>query len=220
MKKFMRLLLAMTLVATCFITTTAFAANDDNMQPVIDEHTAVLVENGIPRLISAEEAEKLLAEEVVESVNTNIADETSIISTNAANSLNYRYVPSSTSTVLDYSQRKKVTPDHQGYCTITYGESYTFTRTFSAEIKIPLQNAVTASIGASVSGSNQASFSATYTVPAGKTGYVQFTPKIKKTYGTMQTLRNNVVTNTSSLTVNDPVLAGSFCDGLYQLVTT
>lgn len=59
-------LLSLSLVAGFLMTimsgTMAFAVNTDENATVLTEENAVIVENGIPRIISSEEAEKLLAD--------------------------------------------------------------------------------------------------------------------------------------------------------------
>ena len=59
-------LLSLSLVAGFLMTimsgTMAFAVNADENANVLTAENAVIVENGIPRIISSEEAEKLLAD--------------------------------------------------------------------------------------------------------------------------------------------------------------
>ncbi|MGI6180565.1 MAG: hypothetical protein ACOYIE_00645 [Agathobaculum sp.] len=216
MKKFIHFFVAMMFTFTCFSATTAFAA-DDPTPLTLDEHTAILIENGIPRLISNEEAEQLLASEDTKTFDACVTDESPVESAPARASA-YRYVVDSTSTGYNYSMRKKVTPDVMGPAVLNYAESCTFTRTYSAGVSASIANAVSVTLGAAASSTNNTSVSYNYDVPDGKIGYIQFTPRIKTSFGRIQTLSGGSVSSSSSLTVYDPVIANSFCDGLYQLI--
>lgn len=122
----------------------------------------------------------------------------------------------------------KITADVKGKATISYGnmttvsESFTVSGTTTTEA---IKNKIRLGAGFTwnKSATSNSSFGITYTVPAGKTGYITFTPKYNKTVGTYRVrfyLENRLLTDDSySVTAKSPIsLSNGFADGTYALV--
>lgn len=136
------------------------------------------------------------------------------------------YTKISTSKVNGKSQ--KVSPDVKGKASITYGNTCTVSETFSISGKAASDMAkkkIRAEAGFTwtKSVSTNSSFSVSYSVPKGKTGYVKFTPKMNKTTGTYREriyFENRLMSDESHpATATSPIkLSNGFADGTYALV--
>ena len=78
-------------------------------------------------------------------------------------------------------------------------------------------NSISATINLTKSASSTPSFTVTYTIAAGKTGYVVFTPRKRTTVGTLEEF-SSYGYKTYKVTVVDPVKISAYADGLYQLI--
>lgn len=151
-------LLSLSLVAGFLMTimsgTMAFAVNTDENATVLTEENAVIVENGIPRIISSEEAEKLLAdgletEAALHQEQDQIIDDENIVNTyQTARATGYNFKVTNQATALWASDQQRVTPQFVGPATITSGESHTFTASYSGGITFT--SAVIDSISATI----------------------------------------------------------------------
>lgn len=116
---------------------------------------------------------------------------------------------------LDYSKKKTVSPSVKGPATISKGYSASCGYTASAS----LSSSERSKIGGTWSVSSNSSFSVTFSVPRGKTGYVSFTPKYKKITARRISYVNATVVKDEKIYIYQPVKAGSYADGLYELST-
>lgn len=222
-------LLSLSLVAGFLMTimsgTMAFAVNADENANVLTAENAVIVENGIPRIISSAEAEKLLAdgqetETVLLHEQEQIIHDESIVDTyQTARATGYNFKVTNQATALWASDQKRVTPMVVGPATISSGESHTFTASYSGGITFTpaVLDSISATINLTKSASSNSSFTVTYTIAAGKTGYVVFTPKKRTTVGTLEEF-SSYGYKTYKITVVDPVKIYAYADGLYQLI--
>lgn len=205
--------------------TMAFAVNADENANVLTAENAVIVENGIPRIISSAEAEKLLAdgqeaETVLLHEQEQIIHDESIVDTyQTARATEYNFKVTNQATALWASDQKRVTPMVVGPATISSGESHTFTASYSGGITFTpaVLDSISATINLTKSASSNSSFTVTYTIAAGKTGYVVFTPKKRTTVGTLEEF-SSYGYKTYKITVVDPVKISAYADGLYQLI--
>lgn len=128
------------------------------------------------------------------------------------------YYETSGSDVLRYDLAKYVTPEYTGPCQITYGESQTFTSTFSGSLTLQIKLKVIADIGGSYSysASSSAQISATYTVPEFETARIRFVPRMRHTVG-IYSYDSFTNYNVEAYIVKK---VNGFADGLYQKVTT
>ncbi len=137
----------------------------------------------------------------------------------------YRY--EQTYSYTDSGSSVKVTPDVIGPATITYGNSTTVTESFSAAISLNAEAKRVIKGGASFtwnsSASTSTSFGLTYSVPAGKTGYIKFTPYRNVTVGE---LYEDVFYNGTYMSTLDQgisygyspkKLSNGFADGIFAL---
>lgn len=219
-KRFLSLAIVASFLMTFMTGTMAFAAGtkDDEAMPVLTENNAVLVENGLARIISNEEAETLLAEgrEAEATYAEQIADISALENVDMGNVTRsvYEFEVLNQATAFWGSDQVRITPYVVGPCTITTGESHTFTASFSGSISFstPVIEAIDASIELIMSAANNTEFTVGYSVPAGETGYVLFTPRKRTTVG-------NVIMGpiATKVTVVDPVKVGTHADGIYQL---
>ena len=205
-------LLSLSLVAGFLMTimsgTMAFAVNTD-----------------IPRIISSEEAEKLLAdgletEAALHQEQDQIIDDENIVNTyQTARATGYNFKVTNQATALWASDQKRVTPMVVGPATISSGESHTFTASYSGGITFTpaVLDSISATINLTKSASSNSSFTVTYTIAAGKTGYVVFTPRKRTTVGTLEEF-SSYGYKTYKITVVDPVKISAYADGLYQLI--
>lgn len=192
---------------------------------VLTAENAVIVENGIPRIISSAEAEKLLAdgqetETVLLHEQEQIIHDESIVDTyQTARATGYNFKVTNQATALWASDQKRVTPMVVGPATISSGESHTFTASYSGGITFTpaVLDSISATINLTKSASSNSSFTVTYTIAAGKTGYVVFTPKKRTTVGTLEEF-SSYGYKTYKITVVDPVKISAYADGLYQLI--
>ena len=202
--------------------TMAFAVNADENANVLTAENAVIVENGIPRIISSAEAEKLLAdgqeaETVLLHEQEQIIHDESIVDTyQTARATEYNFKVTNQATALWASDQKRVTPMVVGPATISSGESHTFTASYSGGITFTpaVLDSISATINLTKSASSNSSFTVTYTIAAGKTGYVVFTPKKRTTVGTLEEF-SSYGYKTYKITVVDPVKISAYADGLY-----
>ena len=199
--------------------------NADENANVLTAENAVIVENGIPRIISSAEAEKLLAdgqetETVLLHEQEQIIHDESIVDTyQTARATGYNFKVTNQATALWASDQKRVTPMVVGPATISSGESHTFTASYSGGITFTpaVLDSISATINLTKSASSNSSFTVTYTIAAGKTGYVVFTPKKRTTVGTLEEF-SSYGYKTYKITVVDPVKISAYADGLYQLI--
>lgn len=222
-------LLSLSLVAGFLMTimsgTMAFAVNADENANVLTSENAVIVENGIPRIISSAEAEKLLADGqeaetgLLHEQEQIIHDESIVDTYQTARATEYNFKVTNQATALWASDQKRVTPMVVGPATISSGESHTFTASYSGGITFTpaVLDSISATINLTKSASSNSSFTVTYTIAAGKTGYVVFTPKKRTTVGTLEEF-SSYGYKTYKITVVDPVKISAYADGLYQLI--
>lgn len=121
----------------------------------------------------------------------------------------------------------KVSPDVVGPATVTYGESTSITESFGGEVSIVASIKTKIQAGASFNWNTSlqsgSQFSAGFSVPSGKTGYIQFRPKYNVTEGTLtQYVRTDSILDdvyTFDVWGRCPIkLATGFADGVYELV--
>ncbi len=121
----------------------------------------------------------------------------------------------------------KVTPDAVGPATITYGESVTVSEEFSVGISASatIKDAITSEVSfdwhAQLSSSSN--FTVAKQVAAGRTGYVEFTPRLMVTEGTMTRKLVHIpggVVSSSEFEAwgKSPImLATGYADGIYDV---
>lgn len=193
----------------------------------------VLVENGIPRLITYDELQRLypmnLTEQAssVKEYETDTNDslkEHDVITPNGM--YFYRYKENSGYDFLDYNDEKAVTPLVNGGedgASVSYGWSLSHSSTFSFGIDSTKINDVISGIGTSYTStaSNSQSFGATFNIGPGKTARIMFVPMKRATYGTLKYYRQlegelepKLISQEST---NAKVVkkVGSWADGLY-----
>lgn len=122
---------------------------------------------------------------------------------------------------------KKVTSDVAGPGHIDYGESTTISASYGGDLSInsSIENAIQmgASFSWEVSLQSSAQFTVGYDIPAGRTGYIEFTPYLRVSVGT---LTRKIISSTGIVTSSkdynvwgkSPIkLSSGFADGLYAL---
>jgi hypothetical protein len=138
----------------------------------------------------------------------------------------YDYRQSSTS--VGYGTPIKVSADVTGPATISYLTSKTVSCSFGGGISLSaaMQNAIKsgASFSWNTSLSTASSLSYSFSVPSGRTGYIQFTPYLNVTSGNLYQIYvssyGTTETNLGSVWGKSPKsLSNGFADGLYELVT-
>ncbi len=138
----------------------------------------------------------------------------------------YAYTFEESSTEKKLGESIKVTSDIRGPATVTYGESVTIMDSFGGDISITakIENAIEA--GASFtwnkSLSSSSQFSVAYDVPAGRIGYIKFTPYYNISSGTIvRRLYSPSLIKTDRFPGwgKSPIkLSTGFADGVYALV--
>lgn len=121
----------------------------------------------------------------------------------------------------------KITADIKGPASVSYGESVTVSDSFGGDISINAKIEDAIEGGASFTWENSlsssAQFSVTYSIPAGKTGYIQFTPYYNLSTGTIvRRLYSPSLVKTERFKGwgRSPIkLSTGFADGIYALVT-
>lgn len=143
----------------------------------------------------------------------------------------YRFVQVG-SPVEVYGASIKVSPSAVGPAEISYGTSVTISDSISCNFGTNSTIRTAISVGATVawntSVSTSAQYTMTYSVPAGKTGYIKFTPSFWKVKGTMYQQRIQTETGDITIVGEDPnveaqtpkKLSNGFADGVYALVLT
>lgn len=154
------------------------------------------------------------------SVCTNITEERQARRT----SISYSYQEDST--YVGLGSGIKVSPDVVGPGTITYGESTSVTESFGGDISIDfsIKKKIkgSASFNWNTSLQSGSQFTAGFSVPSGKTGYVRFRPRYNVTEGilTQYVTTDSLIVDTYTFEVwgQCPIkLATGFADGIYEL---
>lgn len=114
---------------------------------------------------------------------------------------------------LNYNKNQKVTPTIKGPATITSGQSKSFSYTASVSLTATERTI----IGGTWSATSNASFSASFPVPANRNGYVQFTPYYRAVTADRIYYVDATIVDTVRIYITQPVKVGSFADGLYEL---
>lgn len=136
----------------------------------------------------------------------------------------YRYSGQKGNSVVN-GARVKVSPDVKGPASLSSGYSTTVSNSFGGTFSASVGDLIkkSASFTWNISASTTKTFSVTYKVPKGKTGYVGFTPYLNKTWGIgyEDTRTQTGVISTKSATVygySPKKLKSGLADGLYALV--
>ena len=136
------------------------------------------------------------------------------------------YTYAETRTYTGLAPTEKVTPDYTGPCTITLVNSVTTTEGFGGSLSGNADVAKSIKLGASftwnTSSASATSVSGTWSVPAGKKGYIQFTPYLNVSVGnvTMYYWVGGVF-KTLDMGENwgsSPKKVGNFTDGNYEII--
>jgi hypothetical protein len=137
----------------------------------------------------------------------------------------YSYVQSYATTTT--GMPSKVTPDIVGPTTVSYGNSVSFSESFSVSVSINGEMKKVIKGGATFtwnsSATTSANFGLSYQIPAGKTGYVSFSPYYNITVGNLTTKlwQDGVcfqTTTTAATGYSPKVLANGIADGIYALM--
>lgn len=204
------------LLTVCIIPVYQSAVAADNQQYL---QNAILVENGIPRPITKAEYELLL-----EGIEVDIP--TSPIESRGISF--EKFVPEVTTRYLNGSLKTAVTPlinGENGGSKIYYGESITFTASFSLSLSSDIKKMVAVTVGGAPSAASNSSFQAVFEVPPHELGRVVFTPFYYKSSGTLQHWYQGEheldpsLSDEEFLTADLPIQVGKFADGLYELET-
>lgn len=174
----------------------AFANEENTKLSQNDEEMMILVEKGMPRLITHDELQRLYPMNISEQVSNNEYEtvlndsfsehDEDVITPNSMNW--YTYSESSGFDILDYADEKEVTPVVSGGedgSSISYGWSKTHSSTFQFGLTSTKINAILSGLGASYtrSASNSESFGATFHIGAGKQARIMFVPMKRSTQG-------------------------------------
>ena len=166
--------------------------------------------NNLKNGLYDEYIERKMLNSAIESVNIIKDTNASIRNTGSWSSIT---VKSRGSSYLNYSKTERVTPYSAGPCSISYGES----KSFSYSCNLSLTATERLDIGGTWSASSNKSFGTTYNVASGKIGYVKFTPMYRNITATRYNYFDGTLLNTENLTIKQPVKIGAFADGLYEL---
>ncbi len=207
MKKVRWLLVCVLTMTLCL--TFSVGASDNDFEP--DEVAAVLVCNGVSFPLSETELLALKSEcndnNAVSSLDISVVNQPGDINT---------YYEKSGSNGLVARKSLYVTPIVQGAASISYGQSYTITSTFTGSLGIVIKRAVVKDLGDSYSYSvaTNEEFGVTFSIPEGKYARIKFTPMMRHTVGTYYY---------DSFTSYDvdayiAIKVGKFSDGLYERV--
>lgn len=231
MKKFIVLALASSMIVS--LSAPAFAVQNANCSVINDKYkvneveseylpNVILVENGIPRQITREEYDRITTENREVSFNQPEISPYAITFD--------RYTASSSREYLDRSKKKAVTPavkgDPNNGTTISYGNSISFSASYSISLTSGEISTILSSVGGSYvkSASSNSNFGATFHVPANQIRRVYFTPYVLETKGKLQKyVQNESEANPrpqgspKSVTAKFIKKVGSFADGLYEL---
>lgn len=192
----------------------AFDSSCNNGEkPILTEEYAILVENGIAHVITLEEAEALKSQE------NNIPAE--VIPGGFSMMTDYKFNVSSRKTKFDSNLTRRVSPvSGEGVITTGFSTSYEYSYTTENGVSLTpdMINTISLSASASVSAQTQTTFSASYTVPAGKYGAVFFTPNMVTAKGVLEVFRNWGYSY-YDVTFIAPIAVGGYADGLYELKT-
>ncbi|SNT21928.1 hypothetical protein SAMN05446037_10556 [Anaerovirgula multivorans] len=230
-KKIFSVLLIVVMMISSFSIAFADEVNDEELSKPVE---MILVENGVPRVITFDELEKIYPANILsESLMPNEdvidfktpSDEGDLVT--PMSTTFYKYVEKSGKDSINYNDSKAVTPwidGGQDGSSVSYGESITHTSSFGVSATVEI-NAILATLGASYvkSSSNSTSFGATFTIGANKRARVRFAPTTRASEGTVQTWRQLegelnprlISEKAASSTVVRKV--GNFADGLYYL---
>lgn len=136
------------------------------------------------------------------------------------------YYYTETRTYVGLGAAQKVSPDYKGTATITLVNSVTTTNIYGGSASAIVEATNKIKLGASfnwnTSSASSTSVSGAWPVPAGKTGYIQFTPRLNVSVGNV--LMTFWVSGIyKSLDMGEswgasPAKAGSFTDGIYELI--
>lgn len=215
--KAVRLFVCLIVVLSLFVPICSLALEPTDSQSAEEEIVAVLVCNGVPYPLTAVQLSEVETASFDYENNSILPLHStySSVPLNQPGDLNTYY---ESSYKIDYFDSKAVyvTPAVQGPATISYGESYSITSTFSGSLSLPIKRKIVADLGASYSYSvsTNKNFTITYNVPAGTTLRIQFVPRMRHTIGTYYY---------DSFTEYDvdayiPIKVNSFADGIYQPV--
>ncbi len=140
----------------------------------------------------------------------------------------YEYVYTQTSSYVGVGNAEKVTPDVVGPATVSYGNTITVSESFGGGLNLTVNLKKKISAGASfnwnISLSTNTSFGVSYNVPAGKTGYIQFKPRLDVTKGHLyeKFYFNGALQSTTDMGecwgACPKKLSSGFADGTYELI--
>ena len=225
-KKFLSLLLSAILLSLSI--TPAFSAYIADDSVVTTSY--ILVENGVPRQISAEEYYSLLHTPVQSTIYN-----TQETSTTALPAYNYYYVFEGTSESLAFhpSLESRVSNIYSNISSLTVTASMTYTRTItnSAGLSITsdIQSAIDSKVNLAYSRSTSATSSQSSSItgvftPSGAYTYscVTFIPRLSTVTGTLSLYQSvdgivSRVSYTPGVQAMYPVSVSGYLDGIYQL---
>lgn len=186
----------------------------------IDDVVAVLVYDGIAYELDSMELNELELnglETFVEEndISTTMAVADQIEPRNQPGDIN-TYYEETGKDVLKYDMAVYVTPEFQGPCDLSYGESRTITSTFSGSFSLSIKKIIAVDAGGSYSVSSNKDFGATFPVKEFETARIQFVPRMRHTVGTY-------CYDSFTCYDVDAYIAkkvNGFADGLYRKVVT
>ena len=137
--------------------------------------------------------------------------------------VDYTFRKTSESKQLVSSKKRRVTPYVKGPMNIGMTFGSTVTRSITCNFGTSIETALkrTISVSGTVSKAESEAFNFGGSVPSGKTGYIQFTPRMAviKGVATRTEYKNyKEYKTTSNATAYYPLKIGKYADGLYQIV--
>ena len=212
---FMSLLLLIAVASNSAMAYAYDTASNDEEQSILAGDYAILVENGVSRIITREEAELLKSQ--IWSITPSIGPG------GLARETGYKFTPDRTISYADEASISRVSPIVGGPAEITKGYSNTIECSWSAESGVTLTpdmvNTIAYSVNASVSASSMSTFSTQFPVPAGRYGAVFFTHIVIETTGLLEVFRNWGYSRYTNVTFVGPTSVDGFADGIYDVYT-
>lgn len=187
---------------------------------------AYLVENGIVKKLSEEELIDVKKDLLIEENNKN----QTILENTTENfeispriyMVDYTFKKDSEQARLVYNEKRRVTPYVKGPMDIGMTFSSTVTKSIGGKFGASAEGAIKRSleISGTVSSAKSEAFNFGGSVPRGKTGYIQFTPRMSVVKGVVtRTEYKNYkeYKTTENITAYYPIKIGSYADGLYEI---
>lgn len=230
-KKLVLIMLIGVMLFSCFNVSYADTKNNKLPKPI---WKMVLVQNGVPREITFDELKRIYPMNVISKhihANDGIGFKNSIIENTPISPMSitfYKYIEIEGEDDLNYDMAKPVTPWINGSrngARISYGQSESYTSTFSVGLTSSKINAILQEIGASYakSASSSASFGMEFDIAPYETARVIFAPTTRETEGILQTWQQLEDELNPRLISEEPSSGivvrkvGKFADGLYYL---